>query len=71
VSHGKIYVGIASNCDTPLIRGGIAAFNQATGQRTATFYTVPKAHVGGSVWSTVAVKCALEPVPGSRSMMSW
>jgi outer membrane protein assembly factor BamB len=55
VSHGKIYVGIASNCDTPLVRGGIAAFNQATGQRTATFYTVPNGHVGGSVWSTVAV----------------
>ncbi|MGN6677306.1 MAG: outer membrane protein assembly factor BamB family protein [Streptosporangiaceae bacterium] len=55
VSHGKIYVGIASNCDTPLVRGGIAAFNQATGKRTATFYTVPKGHVGGSVWSTVAV----------------
>jgi polyvinyl alcohol dehydrogenase (cytochrome) len=55
VSHGKIYVGIASNCDTPLVRGGIAAFNQATGQRTAAFYTVPTGHVGGSVWSTVAV----------------
>lgn len=55
VSHGKIYVGIASNCDTPLVRGGIAAFNQATGKRTATFYTVPAGHVGGSVWSTVAV----------------
>ena len=55
VSHGKIYVGIASNCDTPLVRGGIAAFNQATGKRTATFYTVPTGHVGGSVWSTVAV----------------
>ena len=55
VSHGKVYVGIASNCDTPLVRGGIAAFNQATGKRTATFYTVPAGHVGGSVWSTVAV----------------
>ena len=55
MSHGKIYVGIASNCDTPLVRGGIAAFSQATGKRTATFYTVPAGHVGGSVWSTVAV----------------
>ncbi|HEX5189686.1 MAG TPA: PQQ-binding-like beta-propeller repeat protein [Streptosporangiaceae bacterium] len=55
VSHGKIYVGIASNCDTPLVRGGVAAFNQATGNRTATFYTVPAGQVGGSVWSTVAV----------------
>ncbi len=58
VSHGKIYVGIASNCDTPLVRGGIAAFSQATGKRTATFYTVPEGHLGGSVWSTVAVDSA-------------
>jgi outer membrane protein assembly factor BamB len=58
VSHGKIYVGIASNCDTPLVRGGIAAFSQGTGKRTATFYTVPEGHVGGSVWSTVAVDSA-------------
>jgi polyvinyl alcohol dehydrogenase (cytochrome) len=55
VSHGKIYVGISSNCDNPLIRGGIAAFDQVSGTRTATFFTVPKGHVGGSVWSTVAV----------------
>lgn len=55
VAHGKIYVGISSNCDTPLVRGGIAEYDQATGRRLATFYTVPKGHVGGSVWSTVAV----------------
>jgi polyvinyl alcohol dehydrogenase (cytochrome) len=55
VSHGKIYVGISSNCDNPLVRGGIAAFDQATGRRLATFYTVPKGQVGGSVWSSVAV----------------
>jgi polyvinyl alcohol dehydrogenase (cytochrome) len=55
VSNGKIYVGIASNCGGPQIRGGVAAFDQTTGHRTATFYTVPRGQVGGSVWSTVAV----------------
>jgi len=55
VANGKIYVGISANCDTPLVRGGVAVFSQATGRRIATFYTVPKGHVGGSVWSTAGV----------------
>jgi outer membrane protein assembly factor BamB len=55
VAHGKIYVGIASNCDNPLVRGGVAEYDQATGRKLNTFYTVPSGHVGGSVWSSVAV----------------
>ena len=55
VVNGKIYVGISSNCDKPLVRGGIAAYQQTTGKKIATFYTVPKGAVGGSVWSSVAV----------------
>jgi polyvinyl alcohol dehydrogenase (cytochrome) len=55
VAHGRIYVGISSNCDTPLVRGGVAEYDQATGHKLNTFYTVPKGHVGGSVWSSVAV----------------
>lgn len=49
VAHGRIYVGISSNCDTPLVRGGVAEFDQATGHKLNTFYTVPRGHVGGSV----------------------
>jgi polyvinyl alcohol dehydrogenase (cytochrome) len=55
VANGKIYVGISSNCDKPLVRGGIAAYRQATGRRIASFYAVPRGMVGGSVWSSVAV----------------
>ena len=55
VRNGKIYVGISSNCDIPLVRGGVAGFKQSTGARFGTFYTVPKGHIGGSVWSTPAV----------------
>ena len=58
VVNGKIYVGISSGCDKPLIRGGIAAYQQATGKKIATFYTVPKGAIGGSVWSSVAVDSA-------------
>jgi outer membrane protein assembly factor BamB len=55
VANGNVYVGIASQCDKPLIRGGVAGYNQATGKQFATFYTVRRGHVGGSVWSSVAV----------------
>ena len=55
VANGKVYVGISSNCDQPLIRGGVAAYDQVTGSQIATFYTVPKGAVGGSVWTSVAV----------------
>jgi polyvinyl alcohol dehydrogenase (cytochrome) len=55
VAHGKIYVGISSSCDRPLVRGGVAEYDQATGHKLNTFYTVPKGHVGGSAWSSVAV----------------
>ena len=55
VANGKIYIGIASNCDRPLVRAGVVAYNQATGARLARFYTVPPGTRGGSVWSSVAV----------------
>jgi outer membrane protein assembly factor BamB len=55
VTHGKIYIGVSSNCDQPLIRGEVIGFDAATGKQFAHFYTVPPGHVGGSIWSSVAV----------------
>lgn len=55
VSGGRIYVGVSSHCDVPLIRGGVIAYRQSTGKKLAEFHTVPKGSVGGSVWSSVAV----------------
>jgi outer membrane protein assembly factor BamB len=55
VAAGEIYIGVSSNCDHPLIRGGVIGYNRATGKKLAEFYTVPKGDIGGSVWSSVAV----------------
>jgi outer membrane protein assembly factor BamB len=55
VANGKIYIGVASGCDRPLIRGAVIGYSQASGKKLAEFYTVPKGTVGGSVWSSVAV----------------
>ena len=55
VAHGSIYIGVASNCDNPLIRGRLIAYHQISGKRFAVFYTVPRGDIGGSIWSSVAV----------------
>jgi outer membrane protein assembly factor BamB len=55
VANGRIYIGISSNCDIPQIRGGISGYYQTTGKRFATFFTVPRHDVGGSIWSSAAV----------------
>lgn len=55
VANGRIYIGISSNCDVPLVRGGVIAYKQATGKKVAELFTVPKGDTGASIWSSVAV----------------
>jgi polyvinyl alcohol dehydrogenase (cytochrome) len=54
VANGRIYIGFSSQCDTPLVRGGVKMFDQATGQELAVWYSVPDGVIGGGVWSSVA-----------------
>ena len=54
VANRRIYVGVSSMCDNPLVRGGVKAFAQATGNPLATYHSVPVGRVGGSVWSSPA-----------------
>ncbi len=54
VSGGRIYIGVSSHCDNPLVRGGVIGYVQATGKIFARYHDVPKGVVGGSVWSSVA-----------------
>ena len=57
VSHSRVYVGISSSCDKPLVRGGLLAFDTSTGKKLGEYFTVPSGakHAGGSVWSSIAV----------------
>jgi outer membrane protein assembly factor BamB len=55
VVGGRIYVGMSSNCDDPLIRGGVVELDQHTGQVLHTWYTVPAGSIGGSIWTSIAV----------------
>jgi outer membrane protein assembly factor BamB len=59
IANGKLYIGISSECDNPRsplsIRGGVAALDQATGNRVATYFSVPTGQFGGSVWTSPAI----------------
>jgi outer membrane protein assembly factor BamB len=55
VANRRIYIGVASNCDDPLVHAGLISYNEVTGKKLREFYTTPKGDVGGSIWSSVAV----------------
>lgn len=55
VANGKIYIGISSECDKPLVPAGVVSFDQHTGARIAYWGSLPAGDSGGSVWSSVAV----------------
>jgi outer membrane protein assembly factor BamB len=54
VVNGKVFIGISSQCDSPLVRGGLRSFDQHTGATLATWYTVASGFIGGSIWSSPA-----------------
>lgn len=55
VAGGDVYVGVSSQCDHPLIQGGVISVDQHTGARLAQYFDVPDGDIGGSVWSSPAV----------------
>lgn len=55
VAGGHVYMGITSQCDHPLVRGGVIGFNQSSGATLGTYYAMAPGNVGGGVWSSVAV----------------
>lgn len=58
IYDGRVYIGIASECDNPLSRDGLFSFSQATGAHLATFWAVKASATGGSIWSTPAASSA-------------
>ena len=58
---GRVLMGVSSECDRPLVRGGLRAFDQATGALAGTYWSMPKGLIGASVWTS----------PASRSGDVW
>jgi len=58
VRDGKVWMGISSQCDKPLVRAGVNGYDQATGALFGTYFSVPAGKRGASFWSSVAVNAA-------------
>ena len=54
VVGGKIYMGLAANCDNLKVRGGVVQVDQHTGRKNHTYFAVPAGTIGPSVWSSMA-----------------
>ncbi|MEO8288436.1 MAG: PQQ-binding-like beta-propeller repeat protein [Chloroflexota bacterium] len=52
---GKAYLGIASYCDNPSVRGEVRALDMFSGTVVARQYIVPEGEIGGGVWNTPAL----------------
>jgi len=55
VSNGVVYIGTASECDNPLVPGGVVAVQQSSGSVIATYHSTPPGVDGASVWGSVLV----------------
>ena len=54
ILNGTIYLGMSSQCDHPLVRGGLKAFDMHSGALRRTYWTTPSGTVGASVWTSAA-----------------
>jgi polyvinyl alcohol dehydrogenase (cytochrome) len=54
VVGGRIYMGVSSQCDSPLSMGGLKEFRQSTGAQVAFFKSNPPGPTGPSIWSSPA-----------------
>jgi len=55
VTRGRIYIGVASNCDQPLVKGELISYNQASGKRRSVFRAMPGSQTGAGIWSSAAI----------------
>jgi outer membrane protein assembly factor BamB len=55
LAAGRAYVGVASNCDNPSVRGEVRALDVFSGQVLARQYIVPEGKAGGGIWNSPAL----------------
>src|SRR6266700_2258623 len=50
VARGRVYIGVASNCDQPLVRSALISYSQSNGKRRSTFRPLSGTMLGASIW---------------------
>ena len=62
VVNAHVYVGVSSQCDKPLVVGGLKEYDQATGALLNFYHTNPGGKIGPSIWSSASA------LPSGRSV---
>lgn len=62
IYKGYAYIGVASNCDKPLVQGQIIQVSLQSHQIVHTFEIVPKGEIGGGVWTSPSVDPATNSI---------
>ena len=55
LARGRAYLGTASYCDNPTVRGEIRAVDMLSGKVVARQYIVPDGKAGGGIWNSPAL----------------
>ena len=61
IYNGNAYIGIASNCDNPLVQGQLLEVSLTTHQIVNTYNFVPNGQLGGGVWTTPTLDTSTTP----------
>ncbi len=67
------YIGIASNCDNPLVQGQLLQVDLTSHSIVNTFDTVPSGQLGGSIWGSPSVDPTTNTIyvaVGNRNQMN-
>ena len=62
IYNGVAYVGIASNCDNPLVQGQLLKVDLTSHQVTGTASLVPDGQVGGGIWTRPGIDTATNTI---------
>jgi outer membrane protein assembly factor BamB len=55
IAGARAYIGVASRCDNPSVRGEVRALDLATGAQVANQYFVGPGQQGGGIWNSPAL----------------
>ncbi|HUD17188.1 MAG TPA: PQQ-binding-like beta-propeller repeat protein, partial [Acidimicrobiales bacterium] len=61
IYNGYAYIGIASNCDNPLVQGQLMQVSLTTQQVVNVYDFVPNGQIGGGVWTTPTLDTSTNP----------
>jgi outer membrane protein assembly factor BamB len=62
IANGYAYIGIASDCDIPLVQGLLLKVDLSTHQLAGTLKLVPDGQVGGGIWTSPSLDPATNTI---------